>query len=143
LRQNRSQLGTKIPAKRSVKNADSETFFGGIVAFEVAGGVDSGVTVMNNVQLCTLAENLGATETLITHPVSMTHGDVPREQRERTGITDGLIRLSVGLEDPADIIADLEQALDQVVVKATTRSARITRTTRTTIKTRGRARQLA
>ncbi|MBL8888054.1 MAG: PLP-dependent transferase [Phycisphaerales bacterium] len=143
LRQNRSQLGTKIEGKRSLKNADSETFFGGIVAFEVAGGVDSGVTVMNNVQLCTLAENLGATETLITHPVSMTHGDVPREQRERTGITDGLIRLSVGLEDPADIIADLEQALDQVVVQATPRSARITRTTRTTIKTRGRARQLA
>jgi len=136
LRQNRSQL----PAKRSLKNADSKTFFGGIVAFEVAGGVDSGVTVMNNVQLCTLAENLGATETLITHPVSMTHGDVPREQRERTGITDGLIRLSVGLEDAVDIIADLEQALDQVVVKATTRT---TTTRTTTIKTRGRARQLA
>ncbi|MBX3379278.1 MAG: PLP-dependent transferase [Phycisphaeraceae bacterium] len=136
LRQSRSQFA----AKRSTKNADSQTFFGGIVAFEVAGGVDSGVTVMNNVQLCTLAENLGATETLITHPVSMTHGDVPREQRERTGITDGLIRLSVGLEDAADIIADLEQALDQVVTKATTR-ATSTRTT-TTVKTRGCARQL-
>jgi cystathionine beta-lyase/cystathionine gamma-synthase len=58
-----------------------------------------------------LAENLGAAETLITHPVSMTHGDVPREIRERTGITDGLVRLSVGLENPADIIADLESAL--------------------------------
>lgn len=133
--QNRSRLG----AKRTTKNADSEVFFGGIVAFEVVGGVDSGVTVMNNVQLCTLAENLGSAETLITHPVSMTHGDVPREQRECTGITDGLIRLSVGLEDPADIIADLEQALDQVVIQSTT-----TRTaTTTTVKTRGRARQLA
>lgn len=144
LRQNQAQL----PAKRGVKNADSEMFFGGIVAFEVAsgggGGVDSGVTVMNNVQLCTLAENLGSAETLITHPVSMTHGDVPREQRERTGITDGLIRLSVGLEDPADIIADLEQALEQVAVRPTTRTA-TTRTTtvKTTRKTRGRARQLA
>ncbi|HEY3990829.1 MAG TPA: PLP-dependent transferase, partial [Acidobacteriaceae bacterium] len=51
-------------------------------------------------------------ETLITHPVSMTHGDVPREMRERIGISDGLVRLSVGLEDPRDIIADLSQALD-------------------------------
>jgi methionine-gamma-lyase len=59
-----------------------------------------------------LAENLGATETLITHPVSMTHGDVPRAMRERIGITDGLVRLSVGLEDPRDIIADLSQALE-------------------------------
>jgi cystathionine beta-lyase/cystathionine gamma-synthase len=59
-----------------------------------------------------LAENLGAAETLITHPVSMTHGDVPRAMRERIGITDGLVRLSVGLENPRDIIADLSQALD-------------------------------
>jgi len=63
------------------------------------------------VRLCSLAENLGAAETLITHPVSMTHGSVPLEQREAAGITDGLVRLSVGLEDPDDIIADLEQAL--------------------------------
>jgi cystathionine beta-lyase/cystathionine gamma-synthase len=59
-----------------------------------------------------LAENLGAAETLITHPVSMTHGDVPRAMRERIGITDGLVRLSVGLENPSDIIADLSQALN-------------------------------
>lgn len=142
VRQNRSGIGTK----KKGQNADSETFFGGIVAFEVSGGVDSGVTVMNNVQLCILAENLGSAETLITHPVSMTHGDVPREQRERTGITDGLVRLSVGLEDPADIIADLEQALAQVTVTQTTTTTRTTvttRTGRTTVKTRGRARQLA
>jgi methionine-gamma-lyase len=67
---------------------------------------------MNAVRLCVLAENLGAAETLITHPVSMTHGDVPRAMRERIGITDGLVRLSVGLENPRDIIADLSQALD-------------------------------
>ena len=66
---------------------------------------------MNSVRLCSLAENLGAAETLITHPVSMTHGSVPPGQREAAGITDGLVRLSVGLEDPDDLIADLEQAL--------------------------------
>ncbi len=84
---------------------------GGIIAFELKGGADAGIQLMNTVKLCILAENLGAAETLITHPVSMTHGDVPREIRERTGITDGLVRLSVGLENPADIIADLESAL--------------------------------
>lgn len=91
--------------------ADGETLHGGIIAFEVHGGTAAGIAVMNSVKLCSLAENLGATETLITHPVSMTHGDVPKAQREATGITDGLIRLSVGLEDARDIIADLEQAL--------------------------------
>ena len=66
---------------------------------------------MNGLRLCALAESLGAVETMITHPASMTHAEVPREQRMRCGITDGLVRLSVGIEDPADIIADLEQAL--------------------------------
>lgn len=84
---------------------------GGIIAFELQGGADAGIQLMNTVRLCILAENLGAVETLITHPVSMTHGDVPREIRERTGITDGLVRLSVGLENANDIIADLENAL--------------------------------
>jgi cystathionine beta-lyase/cystathionine gamma-synthase len=84
---------------------------GGMLAFELKGGADAGIQLMNTVRLCLLAENLGAAETLITHPVSMTHGDVPREIRERTGITDGLVRLSVGLENAADIIADLEGAL--------------------------------
>jgi cystathionine beta-lyase/cystathionine gamma-synthase len=85
---------------------------GGVLAFEVAGGLRAGTALMNAVRLCALAESLGAVETLITHPASMTHGDVPREQRERAGVSDGLVRLSVGLEDPADIIADLEQAID-------------------------------
>lgn len=89
----------------------AENRHSGIVSFEVRGGVESGISVMNSVKLCSLAENLGAAETLITHPASMTHADVPREQRESIGLTDGLIRLSVGLESPADIIADLEQAL--------------------------------
>jgi cystathionine beta-lyase/cystathionine gamma-synthase len=89
---------------------------GGIIAFELKGGADAGIQLMNTVRLCILAENLGAAETLITHPVSMTHGDVPREIRERTGITDGLVRLSVGLENPADIIADLESALAAIAL---------------------------
>jgi cystathionine beta-lyase/cystathionine gamma-synthase len=84
---------------------------GGLVAFEVVGGTPAGISVMNNVELCSLAESLGAVETLITHPASMTHGDIPRDERERLGITDGLIRLSVGLESPKDIIADLDRAL--------------------------------
>jgi cystathionine beta-lyase/cystathionine gamma-synthase len=93
---------------------------GGMLAFELTGGTDAGIQLMNTVRLCLLAENLGAVETLITHPVSMTHGDVPREIRERTGITDGLVRLSVGLENPADIIADLECALAGIAATADT-----------------------
>jgi cystathionine beta-lyase/cystathionine gamma-synthase len=85
---------------------------GALIAFEVEGGVQAGVHLMNSVRLCALAENLGAAETIITHPVSMTHGAVPPEQRAAAGITDGLVRLSVGLENPDDIITDLEQALD-------------------------------
>lgn len=84
---------------------------GALIAFEVEGGVEAGIRLMNSVRLCTLAENLGAAETIITHPASMTHADVPREQRAAAGITDGLVRLSVGLEDVKDLIADLEQAL--------------------------------
>jgi len=85
---------------------------GALIAFEVEGAVNAGVHLMNSVHLCTLAENLGATETIITHPVSMTHGSVPLEQRAAAGITDGLVRLAVGLENPDDIIADLERSLE-------------------------------
>ena len=85
---------------------------GALMAFEVEGGTEAGVRVMNGVRLCALAENLGAAETLVTHPASMTHAAVPLEQRLATGITDGLIRISVGLENPDDIIADLRRALE-------------------------------
>ena len=84
---------------------------GGLIAFEVEGGAEAAIRVMNSVRLCSLAENLGAVETLITHPASMTHASIPAELRQRVGIADGLIRLSVGLEDPSDIEADLAQAL--------------------------------
>jgi cystathionine beta-lyase/cystathionine gamma-synthase len=86
---------------------------GALIAFEIDGGVEGGISLMNNVRLCALAENLGSAETLITHPASMTHADVPAEQRQTAGITDGLVRLSVGLEDPVDVIRDLSQALAQ------------------------------
>lgn len=87
-------------------------FHGGVISFEIKGGTPAGIALLNSARLCRLVEHVGSVETLITHPASMTHGDVPREQRLRVGLTDGLIRLSVGLEDPADIIADLSQAID-------------------------------
>jgi cystathionine beta-lyase/cystathionine gamma-synthase len=86
---------------------------GALIALEVAGGAEAGICLMNSVKLCSLAENLGAAETLVTHPVSMTHGSVPQQQREAAGITEGLVRLSVGLENPDDLIADLRQALEK------------------------------
>lgn len=85
---------------------------GGILSFEVVGGTEAAVRVLNSAKLCSLVEHLGGIETLLTHPVTMTHADVPREHRLAVGITDGLIRVSVGIEDIADIVADLEQAIE-------------------------------
>jgi cystathionine beta-lyase/cystathionine gamma-synthase len=90
-----------------------QTAGGALIAFEVEGGVAAGIQLMNSLRLCALAENLGSAETLVTHPASMTHADVPATQRQAAGITDGLVRLSVGLEDPLDVIRDLAQALDE------------------------------
>jgi methionine-gamma-lyase len=87
------------------------TGFGAMAWFEVRGGVEAGKLLMRSVKLWTLAENLGQVESLITHPGTMTHGDMSAEERARVGITDSLVRLSVGLEDPEDLIEDLEQAL--------------------------------
>ncbi len=87
--------------------------FGGMLSFELKGGHDAGLRMVNSVQLATLAVSLGDVRTLIEHPASMTHASVPREERERGGISDGLVRLSVGIEDSADIIADLKQALER------------------------------
>ena len=88
--------------------------FGAMLVFEVQGGVEAAKKLMDSVKLCALAENLGSVETLITHPVSMTHADVEEAERQRVGITDGLVRLSVGLEDADDLMADLGQALDRI-----------------------------
>ena len=90
------------------------TGFGAMLWFEVQGGVSAGKRLMDSVRLCTLAENLGSVETLVTHPVTMTHADVEKAERERVGISDGLVRLSVGLEDVEDLIDDLSQALEHV-----------------------------
>jgi cystathionine beta-lyase/cystathionine gamma-synthase len=88
--------------------------FGAMVWFEVRGGVASGKKIMDALRLWSLAENLGSVESLVTHPVTMTHADVEEAERKRVGITDGLVRLSVGLEDGADLIEDLKQALEKV-----------------------------
>lgn len=88
--------------------------FGAMLWFEVVGGVAAGKKLMDSVKLCTLAENLGSVETLITHPVTMTHADVEEAERKRVGISDGLVRLSVGLEDVEDLIDDLRGALDRI-----------------------------
>lgn len=87
--------------------------YGAMLWFEVTGGLDAGIRVMDGVGLWTLAENLGSVESLITHPPTMTHSDVEEAERARVGITDGLIRLSVGLEDTEDLVEDLARALDR------------------------------
>lgn len=84
---------------------------GGIVALELNGGGEAAKTALNRLQLCSRAESLGGLETLVTHPASTTHADVDADVRQALGITDGLIRISVGLEDPEDLIADLRQAI--------------------------------
>ena len=86
--------------------------FGAMLWFEVKGGIASGKKLMDTLQLWSLAENLGSVESLVTHSVTMTHADMDPADRQRVGINDGLVRLSVGLEDPEDLIADLRQALD-------------------------------
>lgn len=87
-----------------------QTGFGGMVAFET-GSFDNAKRVLENVKICTLGESLGGVESLISHPATMTHASVPAEKRESLGITDGLVRISVGIEDVEDILEDLDQAL--------------------------------
>ena len=85
---------------------------GNIVAFEIKGGIDAGRNFLNKIQLCSLSANLGDTRTIVTHPASTTHGKLSIEDRLETGITDGLVRCSVGLENAEDILNDLSQALN-------------------------------
>ena len=94
-------------AKRQMKG------FGGMIAFDV-GGIEEGKALVNNVKVCTLATSLGGVETIIQHSASMTHATLPREQRLKAGVTDGLIRLSVGVEDVRDLMNDLQNALDKI-----------------------------
>ncbi len=88
--------------------------FGGMISFET-GSLENAKRVLESVRLCTLGESLGGVETLISHPATMTHASVPEPERNRLGITGGLVRVSVGIEDVEDIIADLDQALDKIV----------------------------
>ncbi|MBI5916835.1 MAG: aminotransferase class I/II-fold pyridoxal phosphate-dependent enzyme [Bacteroidetes bacterium] len=91
-------------AKRQMKA------FGGMLSFELEGGLEAGIRFMNRIRFCTLAPTLGDVDTLILHPASMSHVNIPKEVRLANGITDGLIRVSVGIEHVDDIIADLQQA---------------------------------
>ena len=95
-------------AKKQMKD------FGAMISFELKGGFEAGKTLLNSLKLCSLAVSLGDTETLIQHPASMTHSPYTKEEREAAGITDGLVRLSVGLENVEDIIADLEHGLEKI-----------------------------
>ena len=83
------------------------------MSFELRGGYQAGEAMMDAVRLCALAVSLGTVDTLIQHPASMTHSVMDPELRVRAGITDGLVRLSVGVEEVVDILADLEQALQK------------------------------
>ena len=128
--QNATELAAFLKAQKAVKQVLYPAFdrnfennpnlkkqmagFGGMLAFRIRGGVESAVTFLNTLKLCTVAVSLGDTATLIEHPGLMTHAVIPKEEREMLGITDDLIRLSAGLEDVADIKADLEQALDAI-----------------------------
>jgi cystathionine beta-lyase/cystathionine gamma-synthase len=86
-----------------------------MVWFEIKGGLAAGKALMDSIELWSLAESLGSVESLVTHPASMTHSDIEPERRRASGISDGLIRLSVGLEDVEDLIAALRAALDRAV----------------------------
>jgi methionine-gamma-lyase len=128
--QNATELATFLKAQKRIKRVFYPKFdrnlernpdlkaqmsgYGGMLAFEIRGGVDAAITFLNNLKLCTVAVSLGDTATLIEHPGLMTHSVVPKEDREMLGITDSLIRVSVGLEDIVDIKADVQQALDAV-----------------------------
>ena len=95
-----------VTAKKQMKHA------GPVMSIEVKGGIEGGKKFLNKLKMCTRAVSLGTTDTLISHPASMTHYGVSKEEREKFGITDGLIRMSIGIENIADILNDLDQALD-------------------------------
>jgi methionine-gamma-lyase len=85
---------------------------GAMMSIELKGGLQAGVAMMNRLKLCTRTVSLGTCDTLLCHPASMTHYGVPKEQREQFGITDGLIRMSIGMENIQDILADVNQSLE-------------------------------
>lgn len=84
---------------------------GAVMSYELKGGLEAGKQFINKLQMCVRAISLGTVDTLVSHPASMSHFGIPREERIKYGITDGLIRMSVGIENVEDILNDLEQAL--------------------------------
>ena len=90
------------------------TGWGGMLSFEIEGGIETGRKLMNSLKLCSLAVSLGSVDTLVEHPASMTHAVMPKKTRESLGISDGLVRVSVGIEDAEDILADFEKGLEMV-----------------------------
>lgn len=95
-------------AKKQMKD------YGGMISFELKSGFEAGKTLMDNLKFCALAVSLEDTETLIQHPASMTHSPYTKEEREAARITDGLVRMSVGIENVEDIIDDLKQGLEKI-----------------------------
>ncbi|HEX9816519.1 MAG TPA: PLP-dependent transferase, partial [Candidatus Thermoplasmatota archaeon] len=116
----RSFAGNKVSAKQS-------TGHGGMLSFELRDGFDAGVRFMKAVKLFSLAENLGAVESIITHPASMTHASMPAELRQKAGIHDGLVRLSVGIEHLDDLKADLMVGLEAAAPSARRKAVVATR----------------
>ncbi len=100
-------------AKKQQRDPDGSPGFGGMISFEM-GSFERGKILLESLRLFALAESLGGVESLISHPASMTHASVPPEERRRIGLTDGLVRISVGVESARDLIGDLEQALENV-----------------------------
>lgn len=100
-------------AKRQQLDPHGNPGFGGMISFEM-GSRERGKNLLEMVSLFSLAESLGGVESLISHPASMTHASIPKEEREKLGLTDGLVRISVGIEDVNDLIHDLEQALEKI-----------------------------
>jgi cystathionine beta-lyase/cystathionine gamma-synthase len=95
--------------------------FGGMVSFTLKGPEQRAIDFANRMHYFSLAESLGGVESLICHPARMTHGSIPKEEREKRGVTDGLLRLSVGIEDVDDLIEDLKQALESSTRDSVTR----------------------
>ena len=89
---------------------------GAVVAFEIAGGLEAGKTFFNSIQMLSLSANLGDSRSIVTHPASTTHAKLSPEERINAGISDGLIRVSVGLENIKDIMADVAQAIEKAAL---------------------------
>lgn len=100
------------PAQRTLAEKQHLGTHGAVVSFEIVGGIEPAKVFLSSLKLCRLVEHVGSVETLVTHSASMTHADVPPDERRKAGVNDGLVRISVGLESPDAIIADLRAALD-------------------------------